>query len=553
MDKPALTEYPPPLVHKDAGYMSANRGVENLERMSLEPSAQYITKDQFGDSIDEMDMKFLLKKNVFLKTFNWSSTQTTGTILFQNIVSPAHLTGQPNPGVTTTAFDPTPFGFLGNYFTYWRGSIVFKFQVVGTAFHEGRLDFCNHPATTTVPTDYATALSQYVNSQTIRNTNNTVEVRVPFHSDIPWKRVWHGEPLSDVYSDSMIRSMDYVTGCMSVRVAVPLKYPSNVANNVDVNVFVTAGDDFEFHTLSPWSGQFTLTNAYSALRAKRDKKKLLRASLQSGMISKPKIDVGKTMDLNTDRKNDKGIIPLGVGSVYTYDPPVHHFGESYTNLREMCKRYQHLVAQPNITNTNILTDTIPFAWYGFETGGMIGGMFNCYRLFRGPLNFKLRMGASSPAATNLYHTEEFGFVTTNPQPALFGSLSGGDVVQNMHYNSTTGTQGYLNPNTDSAMVPLVRYSNKQVAEFQIPFQSIYHSLMNYLPFDDTSEYYGNQFTQFELLCSQHNLNNLTNGSNFSLALEWAFGDETRLGVFIGFPQLTMKTGTNIPYPLPGST
>jgi len=77
--------------------------------------------------------------------------------------------------------------------------------------------------------------------------------------------------------------------------------------------------------------------------------------------------------------------------------------------------------------------------------------------------------------------------------------------------------------------------------------------MNYLPFDDTSEYYGNQFTQFELLCTQHNLNNLTNGSNYSLALEWAFGDETRLGVFIGFPKLTMKTGTNIPYPLPGST
>ena len=166
LDKPAVTEFPTPLAHKDAQYMSASRGIENLERMTLEPSAQYITDDQFGDTVDETDMKFLLKKPVYLTTFNWSATNPVGYILWQNIVSPMHLAtaenAQPN-----VPFDVTILGFLANLFTYWRGSINLIFQVVGTAFHEGRLDFCNHPATISPPSDYVTSMSQYVNSQTI--------------------------------------------------------------------------------------------------------------------------------------------------------------------------------------------------------------------------------------------------------------------------------------------------------------------------------------------------------------------------------------------------
>lgn len=921
LDKPAITEFPPPLVRKDAQYMSASRGVENLERMTLEPSAQYLTADQFNDSTDEMDMEYLLKKPVYLTTFNWSATQDVGTILFQCITSPAHLT---NPITIGSAFQPTILGYLADKFTYWRGGLKVTFMIVSTAFHEGRIGTTNHPGTTTAPSDYPTGLSQYANSQTVRNTNNTIEVIIPFHSDIPWKKVWHGETLSDTLTDSAVRSTDYVIGCMALRVDVPLKSPNNVANNVDVNVFVSAADDFEFHTLSPWGGLFVTYDGGSferlkkhrAQRAKRarclkienakkesgsldapddgfvqkfdapesedesvasadsvpqllctqckdedcqcdvdselddasseesdqeidwkneprqymsdehaaemaaylirslkagfvdtavkqagtttkdgltveqpvasqtntqattqgtesnldvanpqvssqqgvhlseqqetvitkpvdgntnssisraqahlnepdwDLQKMLARYnlvgafawnltdsagteltivgtapadcptdlLQNAIVSAPfmrfqwwrcdfinvrfqmvasrfhqgrlgmffvpsmvpkvqlssvapaysptrwtqlqhafldpsngtvvefqipfryhkgwidlvfgdvlgqlrvqvlnqlqaatgastsvevKVFVSFTNshfrvprpggdsfrqqlakealnlgyelipinakkqsgDLNTDTKDDQGYITLGIGRVKTYDPKIHHFGESYKSLREMCKRY---MAQDAHYVATAVTDTPgTFLHYGFDYGGLLGQLFYAYRLFRGPLNFKIQMAAQSVNGTNKYDTKMTGFCTTNPNPALFSS---GDLAE---INRYLGPRQLPHINT-SVLPPMVRFSTTQVGEFQIPYQSIYHSQICENEQDDVSEYYGNQYFQSEILYNIQNnfLGDTSKEAVVTLAV--AFGDETRLGVFLGFPP---QIGVSPAYPNPGS-
>lgn len=543
LDKPAVTEYPPPLTRKDAQYMSASRGVENLERMTLEPSAQYITDNQFGAGVDETDMKYLLKKRVYIGTFNWAATAPVGTILYQTLVSPSHLNGETSPG---SPFNPTIIGFLANLFTYWRGSISFYFQVRGTSFHEGRLDFCNHPGITTVPSDYRASMSQYVNSQTIRNTNNTVEVRIPYHSDIPWRRVWNGETLSDVVTDSAVRSLDYVTGCFSVRVAVPLKAPNNVANNVDVNVFISGGEDFEFHTLSPWGGRYVVSGLEFAqrrrLRQLEERQRyvnLRKAVKQSGRV-------GVSGDLNQDPKSDQGVIPLGVGNVYTYDPKIHHFGETYTNLRECCKRYQ--TVQSSVMTLAVGDNIKSFKFAGSDMGGLLGALFNSYRLFRGPMAFKIQLHAKAVAGANNYGTTVTGFCTTNVQPALFASgtpASYALMSQQLGFPNTTGAakNTMLQP-------PLVRFSTNQVGEFLVPFQSIYHSLISDQLFDDVPLYYGNCFSQWEIIYNimQYFGSDTTNQAYVTLAA--AFGDETRLGVFLGFPELLAISP--VAYPLPNS-
>jgi len=553
LDKPAVTEYPPPLVHKDAQYMSANRGIENLERMTLEPSAQYITADQFGDSMDEMDMTYLLKKRVYLTRFNWAATQTVGTVLWSNINSPSHYMG-----ATVGSFDPTIIGALADLFTYWRGRIVLIFQVVGTAFHEGRLDFCNHPAVTTPPTDYAAALSQYVNSQTIRNTNNTVEVAIPFHSDTPWKRCWNGENLVDTISDSGIRSMDYVTGCVSVRVSVPLKNPNNVANNVDVNVFVACGDDFEFHTMSIWGGRYKVANPGRGLvtkaRAKQDREKKSKKVLMAQAVEHEagqKTDgksaaKGETKvsgvatgsgDLNTDTKDDVGIIPLGVDECYTYDPPVHHFGENYKSLRELCKRYQTSLFNQHSLTTQDTGGS--FLLDPASTTGLIGHLANWYRLFRGPMNFKIQMNTQSVSGGNRYMSTCTGFCTTNVQPPAFSSSD---------LTTLKGYMGFGNSHYPQN-VPKVRFSDTQVGEFQIPFQSIYHSLLIYQGTDNIPEYYANEFAQYEIDYNISQMFGTDTTKQAWVTLCYAFGDETRYGVFLGVPQYELNT---VHYPNPGS-
>lgn len=556
LDKPAVTEYPTPLTHKDAQYMSATRGAENLERMTHEPSAQYLTDDQFGDTVDECDIAYLVKKPVFYQTVVWNSGNNVGDILFQTPNSPAHLMG--DAGVPPdTAFDPTILGFLSMFFTYWRGSIDYIFEFVTSAFHEGRIDACNHPSMLTAPTDYKASVSQYVTSQAIRNSNNTMRVTVPFHSDIPWKRIWTGENLSATESDSAVRATDYITGCFSLRVAAPLKNPNNVANQIDVNIYVCAGDDFEYHMISLWGVPYHMDNApFSALMKKKQKKRermakmlqLEKAVKQAGktMTSEERSGkIGKRMtdsDLDQDPKTDANFTPLGVGEVRTFDPKVHHFGESYRNLRELAKRYQFLDTTAKISSSNREIPVVQQG-YGGDTGGLIGALFRMYRLFRGPMNFKIQLSSEAPQGSNLYDHKVTGFCTTNPQPPLFS----GATTSVSFLQCTLGAQ-HANRIYQSQTPALVRFSTTQVGEFQIPFQSIYHSLLSPNTFDDTPEYFGNQYTHFEIDSVIHNESGIP--IEFNITYAWALGDETRFGVFLGCPQLVKQD--TVPYPMPGS-
>lgn len=525
LDKPAVTEYPEPLVHKDAQYMSSSRGIEKLERMTLEPSAQNLTDDQFGSEQDEMDIKYLLKKPVYYTQFNWAATANVGDVLFQTPVSPAHLINPlaeaSLPGAT---FDATILGFLANMFTLWRGSIVFIFQFIGTAFHEGRIDFCNHVGQLTPPADYATAMSQYVNSQTIRNTNNTVEVRVPFHSDTPWKRVWNGEPLGETPSVTTVRALDYITGCFTVRVSVPLKNPNNVANNIDVNVFVLAGDDFEFHQLTLYGMRFAVASA--AVRDERREAK--RRALHEA--------VKESGDLNTDDKTDNGVAELGAGQAYTRDLRMSHFGETYTNLREMCKRYTHIEKyQFTVSDIENYANEIVFNPRYFP--GMLGVLFNSYRLFRGPMNWKLKVLYQRTATDADTVGRLTGYVTTLYQPPFDDTAipAGGTPLTYRPYLAT----GY----NDNRQPALVRFSDQQVAEYQVPFQSIYHSLLTFLAEDTVSPYYRNALVQFNQVVGL-DFGSHTVAIDKIVTLFWdaSFADETRLGLFMGFPQLARRSG-----------
>jgi len=526
LDKVAVTQIPPPIIVKDAQYMSNSRGIENLERLALEPSAQYLTGDQFGNFGDEMDLAFLLKKKNYLTTFNWAATAPVGTVLFSTLVSPTHVLKRDS----STEFDATIIGTIASMFTYWRGSIVFEFQIVGTPFHEGRLDFSNHPAITTTPTDYPTMVSQYVNSQTIRNTNNTVMVRIPYLSDIPWKRVWCGEAISltDGEPFNTLRAADFILGMFNVSVSVPLKNPSNVTSNVDVNVFVSAGDDFELNTLSLCGG--FLKTAYRAPPSREIKREDSESSYDFA--------VKESGDMNTAPKSDSGVITLGRDSLYTHDVDPPHFGEKYTNFREMMKRYQ--LGPSYQVSVSPSTDEIN----NYTISGTIDGLFyllsTTFRLFRGPMNYKVTAHFSNDSGNvAMWH----GFITANQQPPPQGTAAT-PTAQGVTYSSlSNGNYSFNRP-------ALVRFSNTQVGEFQVPFQSIYHSLLMYRADEQAggiSYFDQDQYFYQELVATFCNCSNSAN-MNGRICFSYAFADETRMGVFAGFPRFSIPTPA--PYPLP---
>jgi len=518
LDKPAESTIPPPLVRKDAGYMTASRGVEHLERMTLEPSAQYLTSDQFSTTTDETDIAYLTRKPEWLTNINWAATQPIGTLLYSTIVSPSHLisdTPVPSVGVN---FTPTSVGLMADHFTYWRGGLKFTFQVCGTPFHEGRLQFVYSPHSLVPPASYEAALSQYVETRTIRNANNTVEVIVPHIADIPWRRTWQGEPLTTVNDpdNGRIRASDYVHGVLSVYVAIPLKSPNNVTSNVDINVFISGADDLEYHMASLDGSRYLDSNVA-----------IERGQQQSG-----------TADLNQSDLTDSAALTLATARAQTSDMPVQHFGESYKNLRELAKRYQ-TITRINISPLNATTNVNAFNIQLYNVGGIVGRMAHAYRLFRGPYNFKVQILPYTTAGSNRYDMNLTGFISTVSQPIT----------------AATGTVASLNDAlgfglrlTDNRTPALVRFSTTQVAEFQVPFQSIYHSLIVTNDQDIQSLYNLNSYHGYVLpFCIP--LVGGTPATDVTVTLSGAFADETRLGAFLGWADVVRKTTAPYPNPL----
>lgn len=557
LDKPATGVNPDVMILKDHQYNSTARNLEFIDKMNLDPACQQmIDKEHFASQADEMEVRYLTSKSTFVTTVNWPSTANIGQVLYSTIVSPTHFL---NHGSSfTSTYTPPLVAYVAQPFTYWRGGLKFTFDVVTSNFHEGRLDITYHPTSLIPPSDYATSLSQYATSFAIRNGKNCISVICPYISDTPWKKTWHGEPLADIPTDMNARFTDYCIGSLTLRISVSLKSPNNVVPNVDVNVFVSGADDFELSYMSLYGNEIKPAFAGSALSKRRNlmtpQTTIYKAKAQSGGDSKTNV---AAVDTSQIPKVDASAIPLATARALTYDPKNPHFGEKYLSIRELCKRYTRLTrvivpftdltgGQQNGTLPIVLGLTnydSPNAW-----GGVPGYFAPLYRNFRGALNYRMtvqKVLASSNQLGGGYATDQTvaGYITylpTNGGPTTAANPSNTPWA----FGGVTPTPfvGY-NTNSPSA----VRISSRQAAEFQIPFLSVYPTVL--LPANETiNTFDASIFQSGQLLFYLSTSDNSETATAQTLAIDiWAcFADEAHMGTFYGTPAVTGILANSVP-------
>jgi hypothetical protein len=172
-----------------------------------------------GTDLDEMDFSYVTRKYAYFQQFSWTTAGTVGTVLTTIPVNPAKYV------VNSSVYSFTPVGFVGSFFSVWRGSLKFRFKLVKTEFHSGRVQVCFYPTDESTYSSY----SFYVNRQIIDIRENIeFEVIVPYISRQPW-----------VNSGQSI-------GNLTVEVTDPLVAPSTVASTITFLVEVSGGDDIEF-------------------------------------------------------------------------------------------------------------------------------------------------------------------------------------------------------------------------------------------------------------------------------------------------------------------
>lgn len=203
-------------------------------------------------SVDELDIKHLATRASYLTRANWSTAGGVDTVLFSSRVNPIMFDTE--AGANRRVY-MTPMCWVSQLFGNWRGDIIFRFKVVASQFHKGRLIISFDPSGTSANNLLnETATSNVVFTSILDlAAENEVEFTVPYQQAISYlaKRT---EEMSTTNLNWAVVGMvpgpsynvdqAYDNGVITVRILTALTAPI-ASSSVALQVFVRAGDNFE--------------------------------------------------------------------------------------------------------------------------------------------------------------------------------------------------------------------------------------------------------------------------------------------------------------------
>lgn len=283
--------------------------IDNVSKLTVD-SKQELTVDPnvIGVALpDEMSIAGIAARESWVASFNWATTQRSNDFLFGVRVTPAITRKNGNDYyIPACSFAVQPFDF-------WRGRMRYRFQIVASAHHKGRLRFVYDPAGV-----------QSVESNVQYTQFVDIEKQRDFVMEIDWAQVQHYatnvtfDQGSASYSSTTVQtgSNAWDNGIIGIYVLNDLATPNSTINNdISVNMFVSCLD---LEVASP--RVFTSPTVYNTIE-------------QAGEDVEEK-DEMENMGCGSDPPH----IEVGNLQVTDHDMEVH-FGERIVNFRQLLHRY----------------------------------------------------------------------------------------------------------------------------------------------------------------------------------------------------------------------
>lgn len=301
---------------------AAKLSVDAKQELTIDPSIYGLSTK------DELDLLHIAQVESYLTTFTWpvakSQEEMIGCVLVDPVVPVKYQTELHFPAIT---FASVPFN-------RWRGSIKYRFQVVCSKFHRGRIKVVYDPSATSSSANYNTAYTTIVD---ISNTTDFTVVAGWGQSTTYRKMNEIQNPMDDYIKNTPIiydsNSYEFGNGVISIYVVNELTVPNSTINNdVAINVFISAGDDFE--VAMPSGERVTRLRLRTAaevpaLLALDD---IAPQSMEMTAASPAATSMGVPSDPTT--------VSVMAGVMPTTDPAnLMHFGESIRSFRQLIKRY----------------------------------------------------------------------------------------------------------------------------------------------------------------------------------------------------------------------
>ena len=291
------------MANTDCGDGPARLTVDSKQELTIDPSVVGVQED------DNMTIKSIATRESYLTTFTWAVNSVDNTRLWNTRV-------QPTLSVSDSTYTPAMIWmpactFASLPFKYWRGTMRFRFQIVCSDYHRGRLKFVYDPSFVPTTPEANLGFTRLVDLEKERDFVMDIGMAQPR----TFLTVGNLGNSAAAYSTAAILSEDpTANGILAVFVATELTTPnSSINNDIQINVFVSTCDDIDY--AEPTAQQINS----------------LTYSTQAGEESQPEVSapISQTSD-------EKAVDCLSVD--HTHDI---HFGETYQSFRNLLKRYAY--------------------------------------------------------------------------------------------------------------------------------------------------------------------------------------------------------------------
>lgn len=227
-----------PFVPRVYGSMANSNVVDGSEKLTLDVKQELCVDPRTVglDAEDQMTISSIAMRESYLTSFTWATSAAVDTLLWNAEINPMiwDVNGD-ELHLPACALAVLPFQF-------WRGSMQYRFQIIASSFHKGRLLISYDPSESGAETN--TNYSYIVDLAKERDFT----IKVGWGQSVPW--LSHTTPGVDSPPFSIaplpIWSLYEANGLIQVSVINKLTTPNSTTNNdIRINVFVSAGDDFE--------------------------------------------------------------------------------------------------------------------------------------------------------------------------------------------------------------------------------------------------------------------------------------------------------------------
>ncbi len=351
--KPAITKAPEPyrptptstLALTNVPDLSQKLTVDHKQELTIDPRISGI------ESSDPMNILAIAQRESYLTSFTWAVGTAPDTLLWNSRVQPA-LWAESG---ATPAYHMTPMCVACLPFSRWKGSIKYRFQIVSSNFHRGRLRFIWDPQFIVDPTNNFNV----VNSMIV-DISEEKDFTLEIANGQEYTFLNHLGPgetsVTNAYSTTAYTSLDrradipLHNGILGVYVLNELTVPNSTTNNdIAINVFVSAGKDFEVAAPTDYFQRFSIQPQVGMVDDTQE---------DTSEPSKPIQDQTKQMH-GVSQEEDKANMVF--------------MGEAIASFRPLLKRFNlHTSRGPLASGNRIIGGTLPA--FPYHRGAVAGAI-----------------------------------------------------------------------------------------------------------------------------------------------------------------------------------